>query len=287
MKIKITSDSTIDIDKDLQKKYDIAVLPLIVNLGEETLFDGVDVTTEKLYDYFDKTGDLPKTGARSPEEYKTFFKKYLDEGFDVVHVGLGSEMSSSFNNAKLAASELDNVYIVDSETLSSGTALFAIYASELAKTEKYTAKEIASKVQKRTKFGQASFVIEKLNYLYKGGRCSMLSLLGANLLRLKPRIQVKEGKNIVSGRYFGNMGNCIKKYCEDTLKEFNDPDHSRIMITYSTATKEMIDAARQVLSEYGKFKEILETKAGSVISSHCGPNTLGILYINDGDKERL
>lgn len=284
MKIKITADSTIDLTPELIEKYDIAILPLVVNLGDDTYYDGVDIKPDDIYKYFDETGNLPKTGARSPEDFKDFFKKYLDEGYEVVYIGIGSDLSCTFQNASLAAQELENVYPVDSACLSSGSGLLALYAAELAKTGKYSAKEIAEKVAKRVPHVQASFVIEKLKFLHKGGRCSMLSVLGANLLKIKPCIQVVNGKNAVTRKYFGNMINCVKKYAEDTLNTFNTPDHTRVMITYSTATEEMIQTAKSVLEQYGKFKEILVTQAGSVINSHCGKNTLGVLYINDGDE---
>lgn len=287
MKIKITADSTIDLTPELIEKYDIAILPLVVNLGDDTYYDGVDIKPDDIYKYFNETGNLPKTGARSPEDFKDFFKKYLDEGYEIVYLGIGSDLSCTFQNANLAAQELENVYTVDSCTLSSGSGLLALYAAELAQTGKYSAKEIAEKVAKRTAYGQSSFVIEKLKFLHKGGRCSMLSMLGANLLKIKPCIQVVDGKNTVTRKYFGNMVNCVKKYVEETLKLYNNPDHTRVMITYSTATDEMIDAAKAVLEQYGKFKEILITQAGATINSHCGQNTLGVLYLNDGDEGHI
>lgn len=287
MKIKITSDSTLDLTPELLEKYNIATIALAVNLGEKTYFDGIDIVPEDIYKYFDETGELPKTGARSPEDYKDFFQKYLDEGYEIVHVGIGSELSCSYGNCRLAAQELKGVYTVDSQTLSSGTGLLALYASDLTKSGKYSAKEIAEKVSNRAKASQSSFIIEKLKFLHKGGRCSMLSVLGANILRIKPCIQVVDGKNTVARKYMGNMISCVKKYCEDTLKIYNTPDHTRVMITYSTATPEMLETAKEVLESYGKFKEILITQAGSVINSHCGRNTLGVLYLNDGDEGHM
>ncbi len=283
-KVKITADSTIDLTQELIEKYNIATIPLVVNLGEDTFLDGVDVKPDDIYKYFDETGNLPKTGARSPEDFKEFFQKYIDEGYEIVHIGIGADFSCCFQNLNLACQELTGVYPVDSACLSTGTGLLCMYASELAKSGKYSAEEIAKKVEVRVKNVQASFVIEKLKFLHKGGRCSMLAMLGANLLKIKPSIQVVDGKNVVGRKYFGNMINCVKKYCEDTLKIYNNPDHTRVMITYSTATDEMVEAAKEVLNNYGKFKEILITQAGSVINSHCGKNTLGILYINDGDE---
>jgi DegV family protein with EDD domain len=284
MKIKITSDSTCDLTQELLQKFEVDAIPLMVTLGEETYLDGVDIKPKDIYEFFDKTGEVPKTGARSPEDFKEFFKKYTDQGYEVIHIGIGADLSGSFGYAKIAADELKGVYLVDSRTLSTGTGLLVMYASELAKSGKYTASQIVKKVEERSYHNQSSFIIEKLKFLYKGGRCSMLSMLGANILRLKPSIQVVDGKNKVGRKYMGNMTNCIQKYVEDTLNDFNTPDHTRVMLTYSTATQEMIDTAKTALEKYGKFKEILITQAGSVINSHCGQNTLGILYLNDGDE---
>lgn len=283
MKIQITADSTIDLNEDLYKKYNIAVLPFVVTLGEQTFYDGVNVAPKDIYEYFKKTGDLPKTGARSPEDIKDFFEKYTDQGYEVIHIGIGADLSSAFGYCAIAAADNPHVHLVDSRTLSSGSGLLAIYASELVE-KGFSVDEIVKRVEERAKRGQSSFVVEKLKFLYKGGRCSMISMLGANLMRIKPRIQVVEGKNKVTKKYIGNTAVCIKKYAEDTIKTYNTPDHSRVFITYSSATPEMIASAREVLEKYGKFKEIIETEAGSVIASHCGENTLGILYLNDGDK---
>jgi DegV family protein with EDD domain len=283
-KIQITADSTIDLSPELYERFNIKVLPFVVTLGEETFYDGVNITPKDIFAYFSKTGELPKTGARSPEDFTEFFKKYTDDGYDVVHVGIGAELSSGYANAVLAANGNPHVYVVDSRTLSSGSGLLAMYASELASSGKYSAEEIAKKVGERAYYGQSSFIIEKLKFLYKGGRCSMLSMLGANIMRIKPCIRVVDGKNKVGKKYIGNMDSCVRKYMEDTLQTFNTPDHTRVMITYPSMTDAMRKAVEEVLAKYGKFKEILYTQAGSVISSHCGENTVGILYLNDGDE---
>jgi len=284
MKSLITTDSTCDLTSELYKKYNIKVLPLMVTLGDKTYQDGVDIKPDDIYAHFDKTGELPKTGARSPEDFHDFFKKYTDEGYEIVHIGIGSDLSSSFNNATIASKDLKGVYIVDSKNLSSAIGLLCMYASELASSGKFTAEEIAKKVEERVPNTQASFIVEKLKFLYKGGRCSMLAMLGANLLRIKPGIQVKDGKLGVGKKYMGAYLSCMQKYIEDTLKTYNNPDNTRIMITYSTATPEMIDLAKKTVEKLGHFKEILPTQAGSVINSHCGQNTLGVLFINDGDE---
>lgn len=283
-KIQITADSTIDLTPELYEKFNIKVLPFVVTLGDETYYDGVDITPKDMFDYFAKTGQLPKTGARSPEDFKTFFQTYTDQGFDVVHIGIGSELSSGYANAVLAASENPHVYVVDTRTLSSGSGLLAMFASELAATGKYSAEDIAKKVGERAYHGQSSFIVEKLKFLYKGGRCSALSMLGANLMRIKPCIRVVDGKNKVAKKYMGNMESCVRKYIEDTLATFNTPDHTRCVITYSTMTDGMREVVEDCMNTYGKFKKVIYSPAGSVISSHCGENTVGLLYLDDGDE---
>lgn len=283
-KIQITADSTIDLTPELYERFNIKVIPFVVTLGDETYYDGVNITPQDIFAYFAKTGELPKTGARSPEDFAEFFKKYTDEGYEVVHIGIGSELSSGYANAEVASKDNPHVHLVDSRTLSSGSGLLAMYASELASSGKYSVEEVVKKVSERAYHGQSSFIVEKLKFLYKGGRCSMLSMLGTNLMRIKPCIRVVDGKNKVGKKYMGSMDSCVRKYIEDTLQTFNTPDHTRVMITYPSMTDAMRKAVEETLAKYGKFKEILYTQAGSVISSHCGENTVGMLYLNDGDE---
>lgn len=281
----ITCDSTIDLTPELVKKYDLRMIPLFVTLDEETYKDGVDIKTNDIFEFVQRTGNLPKTATRGIDEYADFFKENQKNGEEIVHIGIGSTFSGSYSCVNIAIDEhkLKNIYVVDTKSLSTGSGLLAIYAAELAKQGK-SAKEIYEKCTARVPYIQASFVIENLKFLYKGGRCSMLSVLGANLLRIKPAIQVINGENKVHRKYMGNIVGAIKKYCEDTLAEYNQPDLTRCMITYSTATPEMLQVAKEALEKFGKFKEVIVTEAGGVICSHCGKNTLGILYINDADK---
>jgi DegV family protein with EDD domain len=191
-------------------------------------------------------------------------------------------MSTTYNSAEKASKHFDGkVVVIDSKTLSTGVALLAIYARKLTETET-DINVIAEKVRNRIGSVQASFVIERLDFLHKGGRCSSVALLGANLLKIKPQIIVKDGKMGSYRKYRGNMPSVITKYCKDVLEEFNHPDKSVVFITYSSATPEMLQAAHEVVDEYG-FENVYETFAGATVSSHCGPNTLGILYINDGE----
>jgi len=287
MKIQITGDSTLDLTKELYEKYDIAIIPFVVSLGDETYYDGVNITPSDIYDFVAKTGKLPTTGAKSPDDVKAFFESFTDKGFEVIHIGIGADLSSGYSYACVASKDNPHVHLVDSRTLSSGSGLLAIYASELNKTGNFTAEEIAKKVRKRAYFGQSSFIIENLKFLHKGGRCSMISMLGANLMRIKPCIQVVNGKNKVTRKYVGNMPNCVEKYIDETLKIYNTPDHTRCILTYGTTTPEILSSAKNTLERYGKFKEIIITQAGSVINSHCGENTMGFFFLNDGNDNHF
>ena len=283
-KIQITADSTIDLSQEIYDKFNIKIIPFVVTLGDKTYYDGVDIQPSDIYDHVAKTKELPKTGARSPEDLEKFFSQFTDKGYDVIHIGIGSKLSSGYEYASVVSKNNPKVHVIDTYALSSGSGLLAMYASELAASNKFTAEQIVEKLNARAQHTQTSFVVEKLNYLYKGGRCSMLSLLGANLLRIKPCLQLKDGKIVVTKKYIGNMVNCLRKYAVDELTTYSTPDHTRIMITYTTATEEMLNVVKEEVEKYGKFKEILITKAGSVITSHCGEHTLGILYLNDGDE---
>lgn len=281
MKIAISVESTNDLSEELLQKYDIKVIPYTITLGDMTFKDG-EHTTAEMFEYVDKYGTLPKTTALNEYEYTEFFKEILESYDALVHICLSSGITSSCGNAERAAKNVENAFVVDSRSLSTGIGLLAMYARELAE-EGLSAEEIAKTVQERADKLQVSFVVERLDYLYKGGRCSSLQLLGANLLKIRPRIVLKEGKMISDKKFRGNMGGVVAKYCAETLKDFNTPDLKRVFITYTTATPEMLESARKALSEAG-FKEILETRAGGTIASHCGANTLGILYFNDGKE---
>jgi DegV family protein with EDD domain len=281
MKIAISVESTNDLTTKMLVDNDIKVIAYNIVLGDREFKDG-EVSTEDMFKYVDENGVLPKTNAINEYTYTEYFEE-LKKNYDaVVHICLSSGITSSCGNAFKAAENLENVYAVDSMSLSTGIGLLALYARELANAGE-DAESIAKKVQERAYKLQVSFVVERLDYLHKGGRCSSVALLGANLLKIRPRIVVKEGKMLSDKKYRGNMGSVIGKYCAETLAEFNTPDLDKAFITYTTATPEMVDAAKKALTEAG-FKNIYETRAGGTIASHCGANTLGILYFNDGNK---
>jgi len=281
MKISISAESTIDLPKELLDKYDIKTLPFTVILGDKEYKDD-EVLPADIFKFVDENKILPKTAAINEEQYTNYFESLLKDYDAVVHFCLSSEISSSCSHARAAAENLKNVYIIDSKSLSTGIALQAIYARRLAE-EGYSALDVCDKVEKRTPFVQASFVVKKLDYLHKGGRCSAVSLFGANLMQIRPQIILKDGKMGVHKKYVGKMEKVIASYCKDTLAEFNNPDLRVGFVTYTTATDGMIEEAKKALEERG-FKEIYLTTAGSTVTSHCGENTLGILYMNDGDQ---
>ena len=280
MKIAISAESTIDLPKNILNKYDIHTLPFTLIMDQDSVLDG-EILPEKLFEFTDKTGILPKTSAVNEYQYFEHFKELKNQGYDaIVHFSLSSAISSAFQNACKASENFESVYIVDTKSLSTGIALLAIRARELA-DKGLTAKKIYDlSIETRT-YVQASFSLESVNYLYKGGRCSMLAMLGANILHLKPEILVNTETGAMSAgkKYRGSMKKVVLGYVENTLEKFNTPDLSRVFITYSTAPDEVVEAVTNRLLEYG-FKEVIPTHAGGTISCHCGPHCLGILYIN-------
>lgn len=284
MKIKITVDSTADLSQELCEKYNIKVIPLCVNLGENLYLDGVSISPDMIYEYVTKTKQLPKTSAVNGETYRKEFAQLFAEGYDaVIHFNISSEMSITHQNAKNLMEDFKNLFVIDSQTLSTGTALQAIYAAELASTEKYSAEEIVKKVEERKQYAEASFVLDKLTYLYKGGRCNALVLFGANLLKIKPSIEVHNGKMGVGKKYFGKFESCVMKYVKDILETYKNPDNTRIFITHTKIDSKIVDMVKEYLKENTNFKEILETTAGATVTSHCGSNTIGILFYTDGE----
>ena len=283
MKIAISAESTLDLSKELIKQYDIHVIPFTVLLGEDAYFDG-DITSQDIFDYVEKNKILPRTSAINDFQYREYFQNLLDEGYDaIVHISLSSEISSSYSHAVNASHKFDNVFVIDSRSLSTGIALEVIYAAKLAK-KGLKPQEIVEKVSARIPYVQASFVIQTLEYLHKGGRCSGLLRFGAAILRIKPQIIVSDGKMAPAKKYIGRKSQVVEAYCRDTLEQFANPDLSVAFVTHTLATPEMVAVAIDALKNRG-FKTIYETTAGATITSHCGPQTLGILFINDGLNE--
>ena len=283
MKICISAESTIDLSKELLEKYHIRTIPFGVLLGEDVYADG-EITSQDIFDYVSKTKVLPRTTAINEYQYRDYFESILKEGYDaIIHFSLSSQISTSYSQAVRATRKVDHVFVIDSQSLSTGIALEAIYASKLA-DKGLSPEEIVEKVNARIPYVQASFVIQTLEYLHKGGRCSGLAMLGAALLRIKPQIIVSEGKMAPAKKYIGRKSQVVEAYCKDTLEQFANPDLSIAFVTHTQATPEMVAVAIEALKNRG-FKTIYETTAGATITSHCGPMTLGILFINDGLNE--
>lgn len=276
MKIAISAESTIDLPKEILNKYNIQTTPFTILLGGETVLDG-EVPTEIIFDYVEKHKVLPKTSAVNQFQYEEHFAKILQNADAIIHYSLSSDMSCAYSNAVKASKKFENVYIVDTRTLSTGIALLAIKASKMAQNG-VEIEEIIRQTTEDTSRVQANFIINKLDYLKKGGRCSSLALLGANLLKIRPQIVVKNGKMVSGKKYRGDFNAVVRNYCDDTLKEFPHYDNSLAFLTYTTASDEAINYADTALKNAG-FKEIYHTRAGGTIASHCGPNTLGILFI--------
>lgn len=286
MKIKITTDSTADTTKEHLDSLGIGYIPLIVNLGEKECFDTVNVSNMDIRDYVNKTKKLPKTAARSSEDIKDFFLSYLNEGYDkIIHISISEELSCTYNNAVNAAKEIgeNKVAVISSRVLSTGSLLLAMCAKELVeKGESFD--NIVKIITQRAYNVQVSFVVDTIDYLHKGGRCSTLKALGANLLKLRPKLQLVDGKIISNGIYRGKMNVLLKKYIDDTLATYNNPDTTRCFITHADADNEVVKEVIEYVKSKNVFKEVCETRANSTIYCHCGKGTLGILYINDGGK---
>lgn len=280
MKIAISAESTIDMPKELLDKYDIKVVPFTILLGDKMALDG-EITPTEIFAFVNEKKVLPKTSAVNEEQYKEHFSNILKDYDALIHFSLSSEMSSACQNAIRAGKQFANVHVVDTRSLSTGIALQAIYAKKLV-DQGLSFDEVVKKTEEIVPFTQASFVLKRLDYLYKGGRCSSLAYFGANLLGLKPQIIVKDGKMGSAHKYRGTMQKVVKDYCRDTLAEFNTPNKDVAFITYSSATDEMIESAETALKNAG-FKTIYKTLAGGTVSSHCGESCLGILYINKQD----
>jgi len=277
-KVIITSDSTTDLSVELRERYNIITIALSITLGEKTYRDSVDITPDDIYEYQSKTGEFPKTAAINVDEATEFFKPFVDAGNEVIHFSLSSEMSSTYNNCRIAAEEIGNVYVIDTKNLSTGGGLLVLAAAEMAANGK-SAQEIVEAVNQLVPCVDASFVIDDLDYLYKGGRCTALEMFGANLLKLKPCIQVKDGKMGVSKKYRGKYAEVLKQYVSEQLKNTDDIVPDRVFVTHAGCKPEIVESIVNQVKESGIFKEVFLTRAGCTISSHCGANTLGVLFI--------
>ena len=276
--IRITCDSTCDLTGPLYETYRVQPIGLGVSLGDDFRRDGVNITPQDIYDYAAVSGCLPKTSAISVGEYEELFRSLTAQGDAVIHINLSSELSASHQNACLAAQMVGNVYVVDSRNLSSGSGHLVLLARELADEGKSPEEIVAALEEAREKL-DVSFVLQTLEYLHMGGRCSGVAAFGANLMKLRPEIEVVGGKMQVGRKYRGTMEKTILAYIRGRLEGRTDIDCRRIFITHSGVPQDIEDKAVALVKELQPFREVIVTSAGCTISSHCGPNCLGVLFL--------
>lgn len=281
--IKIIADSTCDLSKDLIEKYDIAILPLHINLGDEEYLDGVTITPDEIYKWSDANNTTPKTSAASIEDTIEVLKPLLDAGDEVVMFCIASGMSTTINVFNMAVQELDaedKVRVIDSANLSTGIGLQVIEAACMAREGK-TLDEIASAIEELKTRVRASFVVDILTYLHRGGRCNGLAALAGGMLKLHPKIVVKDGVMGPDKKYRGKINSAIMNYAQDMEESLLKAKKDRVFITHSGCDEEAINSVKAYLESLNVFDEILVTRAGGVVSSHCGPGTLGVLFIEN------
>lgn len=279
-KIKIIADSACDLSKELIEKCNIEIHPFIVNLGDNSYRDGVDISTNDIFTYYKSTGKLSKTAAASPAEYEDMFRKWTGEGYDVLFFTISKEFSAAYSNACLGAQDIEHVYLIESANLSTGIALEILAAADMIEAG-MSAAEIVENIAKIVPKVRSSFVIDTLEFLWKGGRCSGVTALGANLLKLKPCIEVVDGKMVVGKKYRGNIDKVVPMYIKEKLAETPSVVKKRVFITHTFDDMNVVNEAVKQVQKTGMFDEVLCTRAGCTIYTHCGPNTLGILFIEE------
>lgn len=281
-KIILSADSTCDLPINLREKLNIQIIPLYINLNGKEYRDSVDIFPDDIYNYYNEHKILPKTAAPSIGDFLEHFRKWDKETYEIIHISIGSGISASYQNATLAANELGNVYVVDSNSLTTGSSILLLKADEF-RQKGISAKEIYEHLRVLNKKVNASFVINSLTYLREGGRLSALQAFGANVLGIKPCIEVKNekhGQMEVGNKYRGNLSKVHSKYTQDRLKDNSNIDTSRIFLTHSGISDENIDFIKTEIEKYQQFDEIIIARAGCTISSHCGENTIGLIYLD-------
>ncbi len=280
-KIRVMADSTCDLSPELIEKYEITVLPLNIVMDDVCYLDGVETTPDKIYEWADANRTTPKTSAPGIEAAVEFLRPVVEAGDEVCYLGISEQMSATCQVLRLAAEELEyaeHVCVVDSKNLSTGIGLQVLYAAELAQSGCSLA-ELDEKLKEYRERVRASFVVDTLTYLQRGGRCSAVTALMGNALKLKPRIAVTDGKMGVSKKYRGNQKKTVMDYVKDMEEDFLRAEKARVFITHSGIAQEIIDDVKSYLESLRYFDAIYVTRAGGVISSHCGPGTLGVLFV--------
>jgi DegV family protein with EDD domain len=277
-RVVILADSTCDLSPALREEYDVRIQPLAVLLGDKEYYDGVDISPDMIYDHYKKHKELPKTAAPNIAAFSDFFARNVGEGEEAVCFTLSATMSATHNNARLAALEHEGVYVVDSKNLSSGGGLLVLAAAEMAR-EGLCAREIAERCRAMTALVDASFVVDDLEFLHKGGRCSAVAAFGANLLKLKPCIAVRDGKMGVSKKYRGVFLSVLEKYIADRIGDGTGIDRRRAFVTHAGCDESIVARCVELVRSYNLFDEVLIARAGCTVSSHCGKDTLGVLFV--------
>ena len=278
MRMKVTADSTCDLSPELLERFDVTLMPLSVIMDGRAYKDGTEIAPKDIFAHVDRGGALCSTSAVNVDDYRAAFEKFSAEYDEVIHITIGSGFSACYQNASIAASHYANVHVVDSQNLSTGQGHLVIEAAQLAK-EGVGAMEICSRLNAMRGRVQASFIIDRLDYMQKGGRCSSVMALGGKLLKIKPCIAVRDGAMGMVEKYRGNFDKCVEKYVKDCLKDRKDLRQDRIFITHTPVDEGAVQAARDAIRKYAAFDEIFETEAGCTVSCHCGPGTLGILFL--------
>ncbi len=279
--IRIISDSTSDLSPEIIKEFDIGILPLHILLGEDEYLDGVNITRDELYKWSDKHETTPKTSAPSMADAIDLFKPILDNGDEIVAFSISGDMSTSANVMRLAADELeatDKISVIDSRNLSTGIGLLVVKAAEMARDGK-SREEIIAGIDELIPKVRASFVVDTLTYLHRGGRCSGVAAFFGGALKLHPKIEVEEGKMIVGKKYRGKYSGIVLKYAQDMEEAMKNADPSRVFITHSGIDDKICQSVKDYVEGLGVFEEVIVTNAGGTIASHCGYGTLGVLYI--------
>ncbi|MBQ6927171.1 MAG: DegV family protein [Oscillospiraceae bacterium] len=276
--VVITADSTCDLSQELKDRYDIRVIPLTILLGEDSYLDGVDFTAADIYDRYHKDGTLPKTSAPGIQQFMDFFTPILEAGSEIVHLDISSELSSSYNNACIAASELEGVHVVDSRTLGTGLGLLAIESCE-CRDRGMSADEIAAHLGDLIGKVDTSFVLNTLEFMWKGGRCSGVTALGANLLRLKPALEMRDGKLGVYKKYRGNIRSVYRQYVTERLASAEVRPRHVFVYDSGEIPEETMQELADIVHEAVPGAEIHRSKAGCTVTSHCGPQTVGLMFI--------
>src|SRR5690554_5849315 len=273
---KVSADSTCDLAKNLLETLDVSVTPLSVTVNGDVFKDGVDIHSQDIFSLVEE-GKTCQTGAVNVYEYKKHFQELTKNGQDVIHIPLGAGFSSSYHSARLAAREFVNVSVVDSLNLSTGSG-HLVYEAALMAAEGMAASEIAVSLERLVPRIDASFILDQLEYIARGGRCSTITAQGARMLRLKPCIEVRDGSMVVGRKYRGTLETALKLYVLDRLKDRDKLDPTRVFITHAGCEQDLVEHVRTIVQENADFEDIIVTEAGSTISNHCGPNTLGVLF---------